>query len=396
MKILIIYRDFLLGGGVPSDARSFVSNFPDDVSVSVICKGKELNSYDFRGNIITIDSMREAVLRSFSQDYDYAVYIGFSSLYNVFLAKKINIPYLVLPFSQVNRFLDYDNPFFEKIIPDVKNLENSKFHYPKLSRVKNGNRDLFSYLRRLKRVVFRKTLGYFYLNNARAIGVFSEFEKDQIKNLYPYGKYEYFYYRFGLYREKLVLGPDEFDSEDKLRLVFWSRTDYYYKGIDRILNAIRYLVEEESYISFKLYIIGPDYNKGYDRISEFINSHRLNEHVELLKTGKYTSGTIGMLARADLSVSLSRWDGPPRVIRESLTLGVPVLASEEANFDIYHEHLDCGYLSKSQDDLVRILRNLNPSDLSLKKSNARKFGQHFEWNNVSSDFILQLRKLHRN
>ena len=124
MKILIVYRDFLLDGGLPHDVRSFVSNFPDDAVVTIISKGSEFNSFNFRGNIIEVDSMLEVFLKNFSQNYDYAVYIGFSSLYNVFLAKKINVPYLVLPFSQVNRFLDYDNPFFEHIIPDVKKLEN--------------------------------------------------------------------------------------------------------------------------------------------------------------------------------------------------------------------------------------------------------------------------------
>ena len=116
----------------------------------------------------------------------------------------------------------------------------------------------------------------------------------------------------------------------------------------------------------------------------------------MVESGAYTSGTLGLLASADLAVCLSRWDGPPRVIRESLTLGVPVLASQEANFDLYLEHQDCGYLSRNQQDLVEILRNLNRNDLRKKKKNAEKFGQYFEWKNVSKDFLIQLNKLNKN
>jgi len=396
MKVLIVYRDFLLDGGLPKDARSFVSEFPEEVDITVICKKKESNKISFNGNIFTVDSIKDIMLKTFAQNYDYVIYIGFSSLYNVFLAKKINVPYVILPFSQINRFLDYDNPFFEHILPDVKNLENSEFRYPEYSRVKNGNRDVFSYLRRYKRGLYRKTLGYSFLKKAEAIGVFSKFEKLQIEDIYRGNNFAYFYYRFGLYHEDLTVGSDKFDSNDKLKLVFWSRADFYYKGIDRILRAIKCLIEEGSDIAFKLYIVGPDYNMGYKKTHNYLEEYSLGAHVELVKTGGYTPGTLGLLASADLSVCLSRWDGPPRVIRESLTLGVPVLASKEANFDLYLEKLNCGYLSASQEELVDILRSLNLNDIRVKKSNAQKFGGYFEWKKTSEDFISQLKKLNQN
>ena len=38
MRVLIVYRDFLLKGGLPVDARNFASNFPKGISVTVVCK----------------------------------------------------------------------------------------------------------------------------------------------------------------------------------------------------------------------------------------------------------------------------------------------------------------------------------------------------------------------
>ena len=110
-----------------------------------------------------MNSIRDILSKTIRFNYDYCVFIGFSSIYNFFISRKIKIPYIVLPFSQINHFLDYDNPFYEKILPDVRSLEKDKIKYPKLTRVKNGKHDMFSFFRRLKRGLFRKTLGYFYL-----------------------------------------------------------------------------------------------------------------------------------------------------------------------------------------------------------------------------------------
>ena len=393
MRLLIVYRDFLLKGGLPTDARNFVSNFPKNVTSTIICKENDEFKNELNFEVMTLNSLKEIIGSNLNLNYDYAIFIGFSSLYNVLVALKIKIPYVLLPFSQINHFLDYDNPFYEHILPDVKNLENSKFYYPKVTRVKNGKRDLYSQYRRIKRLLFRKTIGYLFLKKAHAIGVLSNFELREIENLYKKYKFNNFNYRFGLYKHDLILGTDEYDSTDKLKLIVWSRTDFFYKGIDKILKAIKYLNDESVELAFKLYIAGPDYNEGYKKINEFIEESKISEHVQLIKSGEYTSGTLGLLAKADLSVCLSRWDGPPRVIRESLTLGVPVLASKNANFDFYLDYQDCGYLVENQDDLVRVLQDINRNDICRKKSNAQNFGDYFHWKNVSYDFISELTKM---
>ena len=373
MRVLIVYRDFLLKGGLPVDARNFASNFPKGISVTVVCKEniKLIKKLSF--NFIILNSIRDILSKTIRFNYDYCVFIGFSSIYNFFISRKIKIPYIVLPFSQINHFLDYDNPFYEKILPDVRSLEKDKIKYPKLTRVKNGKHDMFSFFRRLKRGLFRKTLGYFYLKNAHAIAVLSNYEKEQINNFYRNNNFKYFFYRFGVDSKDLVIGLDKYDTKsNKLKFVIWSRTDFYYKGIDRILNAIKDLSKQNLEINFKLYIIGPDYNNGYKRINNFIEQNKINEHIQLLKTGSYTSGTFGMLVNSDLSICLSRWDGPPRVFRESIELGVPILGSKESNFDVYVNKFNCGYIANNQIELFDILKSINKNDISIKRNNTKK------------------------
>lgn len=394
MRVLIVYRDFLLNGGLPVDARKFVSNFPKDVCVTVACKENVKLRKELSFNFIILDSAIDILTETIDSSFDYGVFIGFSSLYNVLLAIKIKTAYVVLPFSQINHFLDYDNPFFEKILPDVRSLEKNKIKYPKLSRVKNGKRDIFSVFRRIKRGLFRQTLGAFYLKKADAIGVFSKYEKEEINRFYKNNSFKYFFYRFGVDCKNLNIGSDKYEEGFfKLKLVIWSRTDFYYKGIDRILKAVKDLSKENFDINFKLYIVGPDYNDGYKRIEDFVEQNKINEHVQLLKTGSYTSGTLGLLAESDLSICLSRWDGPPRVFRESIELGVPVLGSKESNFDVFVDNFDCGYIVNNQIELFNMLKNIDKYDILTKRENAKKYKNYFSWKESSSDFISELKKI---
>lgn len=394
MKLLFVYRDFLKEGGLPVDTRSFISNLPSDINVTVVChENIELQS-SLPFKFIIINSFEDIFFKPIEDNFDYCVFLGFSSLYNNFLALRIKIPYIILPFSQINRFLDYDNPFYQDILPEVRSLEQTSIIYPKRSRVKNGQRDLHSYLRKIKRTCFRKTLGYIYVRKALAIGVLSHYEKDEIHRIFKYNKFKFFNYRFGLNQESLKIGEDQFEKDtSKMKLVIWSRADFYYKGIDRILHVIKDLLKENHDLTFKLFIIGPDYNDGYSKIDDFINQNRLEEHIQLIKPGSYSPGTHALLMKSDLAVCLSRWDGPPRVIRESLELGVPILASKESNCDFLIENFDCGYLVNTQEELYHTLKFLDKNDVLTKRVNTEKFKTYFSWNECSSDFIKEISNL---
>ena len=394
MNLLFVYRDFLKEGGVPVDVRSLISNLPSDTNVTIVCHENIELQTSLKFKFITINSFSDFLSKPITNNFDYCIFLGFSSIYNILLACRINIPYIILPFSQINRFLDYDNPFYKHVLPDVRSLEKTNIVYPKHGRVKSGQRDLFTFLRKIRRVIFRKTLGYLFVRKASAIGVFSNFEKEEINQIFKNNKFNFFNYRFGLNQEGLKIGDDRFAKDtSKLKLVIWSRVDFYYKGIDRILTAIKNLRDKNHDLTFKLFIIGPDYNNGYRKIEDFIYQNLLEEHIQLIKPGSYSPGTHGLLTKSDMTVCLSRWDGPPRVIRESLELGVPILASKESNCDILVEKFDCGYVVKNQDELFNVLRFLDRNDIMTKRINTRKCKNYFSWDECSRDFINNISNL---
>jgi hypothetical protein len=191
MELLFVYRDFLKEGGLPADARSFITNLPPVINVTVLCHENQKLKPSLKLNYITINSFREILTKAIDNKFNYCIFLGFSSLYNISLALRIKVPYVILPFSQINRFLDYDNPFYKDILPEVRGLERTNIIYPKESRVKNGQRDFYTRLRKIKRVCFRKTLGYFYLKKALAIGVFSEYEKNEINQIFKKNKFKF-------------------------------------------------------------------------------------------------------------------------------------------------------------------------------------------------------------
>jgi len=391
-EILFVYKDFLGKGGFPSEIRELVTHLPKYTRVTVICEVGDFKYLKKGISYIYINSLKDIFNLKSNIQFHQIVFCGFSSLYNICISLKIKQNYVVLPFSQINVFLDFDNPFEKNALPIVKTLELEKksSHKNVQGRVKNGKRDIHSAIRALKRKFFRETIGKYFLNNADGIGIISQYEEDEINKIYFQNKYKFFNYRFGSILDLNKKGNDKLEQNTNLiKLVVWSRVDFYYKGIDKLLNAIANISDT---LKVKLYIVGPDYNKGYEKVIEFIKKNNIENHVQLLKTGEYTSGTFGILADADIVACLSRWDGYPRVLRESLLLNIPILISKEANFDIPIKKFNCGVIVDTNDQIENILSTLDRKYLNSLKENSL-LNDYFSWEACSSDFIKSLMKV---
>lgn len=391
MRLLFVYKDFLGKGGFPNEIRTLVLNFSKSIDIDIICR-KEITELEQKNiKFIFIENLKEALLYKNQILYNKVIFCGYSSMYNVILSFKIKQEYIVLPFSQINTFLDFDNPFEKNSLPIISNLENGlKSKNFKISRVKNGHKDIFSYFRSLKRKLYRVTFGKYFLNKSSAIGIISNYEQKCINNIYKKNTFNFFYYRFGSFIDTSKKGIDTLPKQkDIVKLVIWSRVDFYYKGIDRILYAIKELNDSKIKINFKLYIIGPDYNNGYEQINEYTKYNNIQDYINIIKPGQYTSGTYGMLSEADISVCLSRWDGYPRVLRESFLLNIPLLVSEEANFDKTIKKFNSGIIIKNNNELIKYLSKINFDYINNVKIHNDL--DYLSWENVSDDFIYQIK-----
>jgi hypothetical protein len=400
MKILFVYKYFLKKGGFPQELSSFINGLPNLDTIDVICECSDgdivINSKI--NNIFKVNTLFD-IIKLNVKNYNFVIFVTYSSMYNFLISVKVFSKYIIIPYSQINSFLDYDNIVEKNVAPVIKKLEKKeeKENYSNdvyFSRVKNGKKDLGSYLRALKRKIYRKTIGNIFLKRSSAIGVLSIYEKNMINSLYPANRFKYIYYKFGSVIKEDNIGSDRLYTKNNLiKLVIWSRVDFYYKGIDRILNIIRKLKINNKELMFKLFIVGPSYNNGYEKIKNYVIQNKLNRYVKLIVPGEYTSGTFGILASSDMSVCLSRWDGYPRTLRESLLLNIPILASEEANFDIPINDFKCGIVIKSQEELKEFLENISFELLREMENNFTNITNYFSWETCANEFIDQLKIL---
>lgn len=350
MKDIFFYYDDLNGsGGAPTEIRQLIKACSEYSAgnVSVINKKKWF--------IFDLPNVAELLNRRHSQ----VILFKFSSLSNIYLSlmcKFYGIEYSIVPLWQISSFLDWDNPFEKNVIPTAdKDYKNKA----KFGRSTFGRKTVSSYIRYLKRVIYRKTCGLLMLRYAKYIFVFSEFEKSEINKLLGINKISCRFIRFECSMDNRKIGSDRFTkSNSALKITFWGRLDYYYKGVDQICNEV--LKIKDKNLDFKIYLIGPDFNESYKLVDDFITKNDLYNNLEIIKD--YERGSLGYLADSDYSIVMPRWDGYVRSIKESILLGVPVIITKETHHDKTILELGCGYLiepDKLGEFLVQLCKEKN-------------------------------------
>ena len=112
--------------------------------------------------------------------------------------------------------------------------------------------------------------------------------------------------------------------------LFFGRMDLYQKGLDLLLDAFSTLASEGRLSKVKLVLAGLDWKNSHAAIRSRLARNGLGTHVRLL--GEVSSEQkYSLLKHCRLFIYPSRFDGPPRPVREALALGRPVLISRQAN-----------------------------------------------------------------
>lgn len=344
----VFYKNFFKKGGVPDDIRDMVNFRFEGESLSPLTKLKELKNVS-KGSTVFV--------------------IGFSDITSLaasMICAFKGIRIYLMPLNQVNLFLDYYNPFNNRQSPIFSELKKSQGQSSNAS----GH---VSKTSRLKRKIWRKTGGRVLINLAERIVVLSRYELDNIKAIYPRLSLKVTFGTFNVEARSLNWSDrQELLPTDKFNLLIWSRVDPFFKGIDR---AIEYMVSLKSQgitSDVHLNIMGPDFESGYSRIQNLVETH--SDCIEVQFDNPVGPGDKSVLRAANAVVLLSRWDGLPRTLREAYALGVPIITSPECNFDAFEDD-ETVFIVKSFDEFKAALqtikaRNFDPDTvISLRKSN---------------------------
>ena len=394
-------------GGVPDDIRHFIASVSraHKGDVLLLSQGMPNDCARQLDRVFCVDLHdRGATKNVFDKltHEDITVFITFSSLINVRLAKALRsrgLRYSVLPAWQVHDFLDWDRPFARNALPTIQSSEKNAtiFNSAGADGVVEGRTTFQGFLRSIKRKIFRRTLGKTFLQNSAGIHVYSALEREKIMTLVAPKAPNFLDVAFGTNVEGRKIGQDKYPNDGRKNIVFWGRADFFYKGLDTILDAIALAQQKGILARFTFWICGPDYNNGYKKLRAQIERLQLVDHVRIREPGDYTPGTIGLLKNADFSILASRWDGHARALRESSALGVAIICNRQSHFDETVTAFQNGLLFDDVYQLAAILTNLDSNEAKTVQINAKAcaeaFRTHLSWEECAKRFCLSLKQL---
>lgn len=408
-KIVFVVPARMTEGGMIDDIQHFVEAISKvhEGKILLLSEGKPTDNNGQLDNVVCVDLSLPrnvtSIVEKLTPD-DITVFVTFSSFTNVRLAQKIRargLYYTVLPAWQVNEFLDWDRPFARNAVPTVRSSEKNpgQFNNSRSKGVVEGHKTVNGFFRSIKRKIFRQTLGKEFLQNAAGIHVYSSFEQEKITSLVALEAPNFLEVSFGTNIAGLNIGDDRYPYDGRKNIVFWGRADYYYKGLDIILDAIALAKKKGSSVPFTVWICGPDYNNGYAKLKAHIGRLQIADHARILAPGNYTPGTFGLLKYADFSILASRWDGQARALRESGALGVPIICNPDSHFDRTISSFRNGLLFDGVHELAEILANLDGDEAKTAQINAKtgaaNFRKFFSWDECARRFHNSLQQVKR-
>lgn len=309
-------------------------------------------------------------------------------------ARRRGIPVVLHPIAQVDQIALSGKIFTHGC--DIRRLEQRAVNHLTLSK------RLAARLTPHAKQLYKHTAGALLNRFTEYVATLSAYERQRYLEQYARPETDFLLLPWGIdafdasadtatsfYRDHLGL------KDRRRNFVVWSRLDWHYKGLDRLLHGVRRARERlaGAPLPFRLYLCGPDYRTGSVRASRYITDHGLEEEVRLLLPGSYRAGDRSPLRDADASILLSRWDGSPRALRESIEYGVPIMVSPETNFGELVGTYNAGLVVDEPDDPDKVadaLISLSDRELLVRcQRGAMGLVQALSWSAVAHRFVTQ-------
>lgn len=246
-----------------------------------------------------------------------------------------------------------------------------------------------------KKKLFLNTVGYRFLRQAQAIHAFTESELQAVRQLGIHTPA--FKVPLGIYPEDRLPEIPEVTPgvAEEPYFLFLGRLDVAQKGVDILLEGFAAYLKAGGRLN--LLICGRDWQGGQAFVERQIEALSLQDRVHFL--GTVSSGIkYALMQGAEAFIYPSRFDGPPRPIRDALILGKRILITPESNIHDDIEALGWGYTFHPEpkslaDALFRFESNgnpqtyVNPLEVLSWDVIARGFAAHYQA--VYQDWLTQ-------
>lgn len=242
--------------------------------------------------------------------------------------------------------------------------------------------------KKIKKLAANLLLFNKFIKNAKALQFLSENEKSNTKF-----KVNGF---IGTNGEEIPETKKECFSKEDKKIVYIGRLDYYLKGLDMLMEAVKIQKNFLSENKCKIYIYGPNYKKCRQKFKQLIENSGVQDIVSLLDA---VSGTEKekILLDADVFIQTSRMEGMPLGILEALSYGLPCLVTEGTNTGELIRKYNAGWVADTNSK--SIAENLYKAILDWdnwvnKSKNAiNLIEEKFNWEKVSKETINEYERL---
>lgn len=185
--------------------------------------------------------------------------------------------------------------------------------------------------------------------------------------------------------ERLQARPFE---EDPLRLIQVARLDYSKKGQDILLRAVKLCRDNGLNVHCTLMGGVYDYNRpSFERLQELVHGLDLKDRISFIVN---RTDVKDQLAKAEVSVLASRYEGLGLVVLEAMAAGLPVIASRiDGPRELVQDGKD-GLLFESEDaqDLYRQIRCLyeNPTYADQLADSAKLHARRYDIRRMAGQY----------
>lgn len=178
-------------------------------------------------------------------------------------------------------------------------------------------------------------------------------------------------------------------------LLCFGRIDWFHKGLDTLLEAMRLLVQADASVRLKIAGRGKD----AARVAQAARDLGIAEHIELLGAVSDAQRNA-LLAGAAVFVMPSRFEGFGLAAAEAMAAGVPVVASDAGSLPEVIDPPHGGVIVPRGDaqalaDAVGALLR-DPAARARWSESARRSALRFRWDSIADKHLAFLTSIHEN
>ena len=241
---------------------------------------------------------------------------------------------------------------------------------------------------KIKKIIGNMLLFNRFIMNANAIQYLNENEKQKSK-------------RFKC--KKVIISGNGINVNNKKKnkytnynFIYIGRYSIYVKGLDLLLLICKNNKKWFKENNVKIELYGRDSLNGMSQLKKLVDKYDLNE-ILTINNSVFGKEKEKILLNSYCFIQLSRHEGQPMGIIESLSYGLPCIVTKGTAFGEYVNENDCGFgcLFDANDifDKIKYIYN-NKSERNIQSKNAIKsIKKDFDWDNIISKLVEEYKEV---